>query len=400
VKLRQRQEDFVVEEECALTGEPSGPWGLYRLVKRGLTTPEAVRRVARAAGIEGSRIRYCGLKDRHAIASQMVTILGEQIGALRGEGFELEPLGRTSRMARPAEIIGNRFRIVVRDLARDEALAMRARAEAYARTGLPNYFDEQRYGSARATGEFPAEWLCRRDPEKALRLIIATWSREDPPEVKRRRRLVAERWGDWGALARELDRSTERSIVTYLAAHPEDWTGAFDRLPESLRGIVLAAFQSLIWNEVLSGIVRERVERIWVHRGRYDEIVFFEPDRRSASALAGLVIPMVHRGLEVADPAIARELDAALARRGLTLGSFRLRGMKKTYFWRGERSALAPVEDFASHGPERDELNRGRWALELEFALPAGAYATIFVKAAYGPREEPGCGRGDKTCRA
>jgi tRNA(Glu) U13 pseudouridine synthase TruD len=30
----------------------------------------------------------------------------------------------------------------------------------------------------------------------------------------------------------------------------------------------------------------------------------------------------------------------------------------------------------------RDEMNDGKWALELRFSLPAGAYATMFVKAA------------------
>lgn len=388
VKLRQRREDFIVEEECALLPEPEGPWGLYRLTKCGLTTPEAASRLARAAGVSPSRIRYCGLKDRHAIATQTVTILGEQIGHLKGEGFELEPLGRTSRMASPSEIIGNRFKITVRDLSRGEAIRMRERAKAYARTGIPNYFDEQRFGSARATGEFPAEALCRRDPEKALRLVIASWSREDPSEVKRRRKLIAEHWGDWKALAEMLDRSTERSIVTYLASHPDDWLGAFDRLPESLRGIMLAAFQSLIWNEVLSAVVRKRVERTWVHKGRYDEVVFFEPEMRYARAIAGLVIPMVRRGVSSPDPDVSQAIEESLARRGLSPGAFRLRGMKKTYFWRGERSALAPVEDFSVEGPEPDQLNRGRWALRLEFALPAGAYATMFVKAAHGPEGE------------
>ena len=77
MKLRQSAEDFVVEEVSRLKPDSEGPYGLYRLRKRGITTPEAVARVARAGAIDPGRIRYSGLKDRHAVAVQLVTIFGK-----------------------------------------------------------------------------------------------------------------------------------------------------------------------------------------------------------------------------------------------------------------------------------------------------------------------------------
>jgi len=390
VKLRRRPEDFIVEEASRLAprgrGGDEGPYGLYRLRKRSITTPEAVRRIARAGGIERGRIRYSGLKDRHAITVQFVTIFGKPVGALAGPGFRLTPAGRSARAAGPGEIERNSFRITLRDLSREEATRARERAGAYARSGIPNYFDEQRFGSARATGRFPGELAAHGDWEGALRLIIATSSREDSKDVKRRRRMVDEEWGDWPAVKAKLDRSSERSIVTYLSDHPTDFVGAFDRLPESLRTIVLSAFQSLVWNEVLSGLLRARCARTWTHAGRYDEVAFFEPgdenDDDSAKALRDVAIPFPHRATKIRDADAGEALEQALSSRGLTLDSFRLRGLKKGHFWRGERAAIVEVGGFAAGEPVRDEMNDARWALELRFSLPAGAYATMFIKAA------------------
>ena len=202
--------------------------------------------------------------------------------------------------------------------------------------------------------------------------------------MKRRRRIIDEGWGDWPAVKAGLDRSSERSIVTYLVDHPTDFVGAFDRLPESLRTIVLSAFQSLVWNEVLSGLVRARCARTWTHVGRYDEIAFFEPGEEAAKALLGLAIPFPHRATRMRDPDTRRTFDEALSRRGLTLDSFRLRGLKKGHFWRGERAAVAEVAGFSAREPVPDEMNEDRFRVELSFSLPPGAYATMFVKAATG----------------
>jgi tRNA pseudouridine13 synthase len=388
VKLRSRPEDFIVEEVSRLApggrGAAEGPYGLYRLRKRSITTPEAVRRVTRAGGIDPGRVRYSGLKDRHAVAVQFVTIFGKPVGALGGPGFRLTPVGRSPKAAGPGQIERNSFRITLRDLSREEAERAGERAAAYARSGIPNYFDEQRFGSARATGRFPGELAARGDWEGALRLIIATSSREDSKDVKRRRRIVDEGWGDWAAVKAKLDRSSERSIVTYLADHPADFVGAFDRLPESLRTIVLSAFQSLVWNEVLSGVVRARCACAWAHKGRYDEVAFFEPDDGAADALRGVATPFPHRATKMRDAEAAEALGHALSKRGLTLDSFRLRGLKKGHFWRGGRAAVAEVGDFSARGPSPDELKEGSFALELSFSLPPGAYATMFVKAATG----------------
>ena len=107
-------------------------------------------------------------------------------------------------------------------------------------------------------------------------------------------------------------------------------------------------------------------------------------DDASAAALGALAIPFPHRATKMRDADAAEALSNALTKRDLTLDSFRLRGLKKGHFWRGERPALAEVADFAAHEPVPDELKENRFALELSFSLPPGAYATMFVKAAMG----------------
>ena len=67
MKLRRRPEDFIVEEDSRLApggrGASEGPYGLYRLRKRSITTPEDVRRVANEY-IRGYRFAVIGEEDK------------------------------------------------------------------------------------------------------------------------------------------------------------------------------------------------------------------------------------------------------------------------------------------------------------------------------------------------
>src|SRR6266446_1538399 len=73
LKIKRLPEDFQVEE---LTAFPSagGSYALYRLQKRSIGTPEAIDEVVRRWKIPRHRISYGGLKDKHAVTRQFVTV--------------------------------------------------------------------------------------------------------------------------------------------------------------------------------------------------------------------------------------------------------------------------------------------------------------------------------------
>ena len=98
-----------------------GRYVLYRLSKRGMGTLEAVEAICRRWNLAGYRLSYGGLKDRHAVTIQYLTILEGPERTLRETSFELVPLGRIDRAYGPALFRGNRFTVVIRDLTNEAA---------------------------------------------------------------------------------------------------------------------------------------------------------------------------------------------------------------------------------------------------------------------------------------
>ena len=74
MKVKQVPQDFVVEERARVRPTDRGPFALYLLRKEGIGTLEALRAVRRAWQVPGRAVGFGGLKDRHAVTSQWVTI--------------------------------------------------------------------------------------------------------------------------------------------------------------------------------------------------------------------------------------------------------------------------------------------------------------------------------------
>src|SRR5207253_5179466 len=74
MKIKERPEDFQVEELTDLHPQDSGPFALYRLEKRNLNTLDALQFVRRRWKIDRQRMSFGGLKDRHAQTIQYFTI--------------------------------------------------------------------------------------------------------------------------------------------------------------------------------------------------------------------------------------------------------------------------------------------------------------------------------------
>jgi tRNA pseudouridine13 synthase len=382
MKLKRQPDDFQVEELPLVSGGERGRFTLYRLTKSGLGTLEAIEAIGRRWNLAGRRISYGGLKDRHARTVQYLTILDGPSRPLRETGFELVPLGRIERPYGPDQFRGNRFAVTLRDLSpADVARAERALREL-PRDGLPNYFDDQRFGSVGHAGQFIAHAWLTGDHERALRLALADPNPSDRPGTRAEKAVVRDCWGNWPEAKARLARSHARSLVTYLVDHPADFRGAFARVRRELRSLYFSAFQSHLWNLILGRWIEQatrpeqrvgvafKVATLPIHRGL---------DPAQAGALAATRIPLpASRSPLPEGPlgAIAAEVAAGF---GLEWSALRVKHLKDVFFSKGQRPALFFAGGLG-HETADDELQRGRLKLTLGFELPKGAYATLVVK--------------------
>jgi tRNA pseudouridine13 synthase len=382
MKLKRQPEDFRVEELPLVSGGDSGRFALYRLTKRGLGTPEAIEAICRRWNLPRSRVGYGGLKDRHALTVQYLSILDGPDRPLRETNLTLEPQGRLPHPYGPKHFRGNRFSLVLRDLSRETAAHARRAVEALPRDGLPNYFDDQRFGSVGFEGGFIAEAWLRGDFERALRLALVEPNPADRPGTKQEKAVLQEFWGRWPEAKARLERSHARSLVTYLVDHPTDFRGAFARLRRDLRSLYFSAYQSYLWNLLLGRLIERsttpgqrtpidfKVATLPVHHGLTDE---------QARELAAWQIPLPASRTPLPDGPMREVALGVLGEHGLGWQELRVKYLKDVYFSKGTRPALF-FPRALTHNFELDDLYPGRTKMRLSFELARGMYATLVVK--------------------
>jgi tRNA pseudouridine13 synthase len=382
MKLKQQPEDFQVEELTDVA--PSqGDFALYRLEKRGWSTPDALAAVRRRWKVEPRRLSYGGLKDRHAWTVQYFTIFHGPRRGLEHHAIRVQYLGQAPAAYTSADIRANRFRLTLRSLGSVEVAAAQQALEEVRMEGVPNYFDDQRFGSVAAGGEFIGRLLVLGRFEDALRLALTAPYEFDRAEQRKEKALLRADWGNWAALKEQLPRGHARSLVDYLRVHPGDYRGAVARLRPELRGLYLSAYQSYLWNRILARWLRQhcrpeqllsvtlRLGEVLMHRG-------LDPAQLQSLRALSLPLPSARTRLEANDPRLP-VVQAVLAEEGLELRQLQVKGIREMFFSKGERAALClPAGLEHESGP--DELHPGRRKLLLSFELPRGCYATLIVK--------------------
>lgn len=386
MKLRRLPEDFQVDELTRVTAS-GGPFAFYRLTKKSIGTPEAISAISDRWKIQRKRISFGGLKDRHAVTSQHLTIHNGPRKSLQQTSFDLEYLGQTTCPFTPADFHANRFQLVLRDMQDTEIQQAEAAIEQVRQTGLPNYFDDQRFGSLGESGDWIARAWCRSDWERALWLAIADPHRNDSASEKQQKQQLREFWGQWSECQQRLDRSPRRSIVDHLAnsvkaGRPPDFRGALARIYVDLRGLYLSAYQSALWNRWLTRVLENQNGGVTTApfdllSGQGVFLLTVSPEAAVTLKETELQLPCAR--IDRPDGLPGELLDIVLREENIELRELRVKYPRDSFFSKGLRRAIVHPESL-SFMVHADDLHEHRRKLLLSFELPRGSYATILVK--------------------
>lgn len=381
MKLKSLPDDFEVEE---LSDFPlgNGPFAVYLLTKRSLGTPEAITAIAERWNLSRRQISYGGLKDKHAVTRQWVTIHRGPRHDMKQDHFTLAYQGQADREFGPHDIAANRFRVVMRNLTQPDAERIVGLRDPLLRDGVPNYFDDQRFGSLGESGEFIAKPWCQGNYERAVWLALAEPNPHDRPGDRAEKQTIRDMWGRWTECKASLPKSSRRSIVTYLCDHPTRFREALALFRQDLRSLWLAAFQSDLWNLMLSAWLQQYVDRarlFKVELATADVPFYSQLTDVERQGLSATQLPLPSARLHLDPGPILDLYENVLTEEGLSLRELRVKYPRDSFFSKGERSAIVIPRDLRLHADE-DDMNSGCHRVTLQFVLPRGAYATIFVK--------------------
>jgi len=307
-RLRSEPGDFTVEEI------PEGPWGdsgpylVLRLTKENWEQQRLVKEMARILGISHRRISWAGTKDRRAVTSQYIFVYGldpGQVEKISLPGVHIEVAGRAGHPLSLGALRGNRFTIRIRECDPQDLTGRVAEVARAAGEGLPNYVGIQRFGVIRPVTHLVGEKMLRGDFEGAALTYLAASFPSEPAGVREAREGFGKNRDVKEALRNFPVRLTfERAMLHHLDRFSGDYGGALKSLPPRLLSMFVSAFQSFLFNTLLSDRCRQGIpmgepapgDRLLFSDGREDRVTGVNLDAaalqvRRGRARIGIFVP-------------------------------------------------------------------------------------------------------------
>jgi len=377
--IKEAPEDFQVEEIPAYEPSGSGEHCYLTIEKRGMTTLDAIRRVARELRIPERDIGYAGMKDSVGVTRQALSV--QRIRPEDVVGRDLDDVKvisaiRHGNKLKLGHLKGNQFRIIVRGVSVDAASSVAAVLAVLGERGVPNWFGFQRYG-VQGNSHLIGAALVRRDWRGAVNRLIG--EPEAVRDAEWRAAIAAYQQDDLVGALRLMPRHcrSERDVLQRLVSRPDAWEKAFAAVHPRLKKLYLSAYQSSLFDRVvehrLSGLDRIQPGDVaWKHANGACFLVE-DPDpelERVRQFEISATGPMFGTKMKQAGGAARTAEEQLLEEEGITAESFDLgNGLRVE----GERRPLrVPLGDpsFALDGDN----------LLVEFSLPKGSYATSVIR--------------------
>ena len=262
-RLRTTAEDFIVMERSD-TPEPDDEGELTAAIitSKNWETNRLVRQFARYLRISRKKVMFAGTKDKRAITTQLFVFDAplDYVQHINLADIVVEEAYSTKHPIGIGDLNGNNFIIAIRELecGMDEAESACESIACQIRDldGFPNFFGVQRFGAARANTHIMGRHMTREEPEKAVWEYLCQVG-EEPEDVTKARKDLDESQ-DYKTALKEFPKtlSFEKAIMNHLVNHPEDHVGALGQLPHNLLMMFVHAYQSYIFNRIISERMR------------------------------------------------------------------------------------------------------------------------------------------------
>jgi len=260
--IKQFPEDFVVEEVPILPPPGDGNYTIAFVEAKNWETHQLIYHMARSLGISEQAIGIAGIKDKRAVTKQAMSFQCpmEKLRGLSLPRVRVCILYRSYHPMSRGERIGNIFRVKIRDADIDEERIRRISEDIEKAGGFPNFFGIQRFGITRPITHLVGKYIVLGDFKKAVMTYIANPVKGEGKESYDARKYLQETM-DFSEALKMYPKNLlfERKMISHLSKKPDDWEGALKKISKNLVRIFIHAYQSFLFNKILSKRIMEGI---------------------------------------------------------------------------------------------------------------------------------------------
>ncbi len=398
--LKTLPEDFIVREISSPPRQKdNGDYSIATVTARNWETNRMVRLMSRCMGVSRDRIGFAGTKDKRAVTTQLMSVYGTEDlwKKVDLKDLEIKDIYRGARGIDIGDLVGNDFEITVKVCTMDHSLIKDVVDQDIGiikkTGGFPNYFGVQRFGAVRPVTHLVGERLVRGDIKGAAMTYITFTTDEEEERLRlKRQELASTDVTEWDKIFHTIPPAMafERMMVGVLMKDPENWIGAIDIVPANLQMMFVHAYQSWLFNEMLSrrmdaGLpLNMPVEGDIVIPLDANKIPQHENPILTTSKNIDLVTRQVRAGRafvtitlfgsdgELAEGEMGEIERKVIEENKLSHEDFIIPGLQRCTSKGSRREILCPLKDIGY------ELNDEGY--KLNFSLPKGNYATCLLR--------------------
>ncbi|MGC9079653.1 MAG: tRNA pseudouridine(13) synthase TruD [Nanopusillaceae archaeon] len=369
MKIKTKPEDFVVKEIIDLDKKKEGNTYRYFLMrKKNISTINAIKLIARKLHISKRKIYFAGEKDKNTISEQYIAIrnFDEFKDEYNFGKVQLKYIGSYEDPIRISDIKYNYFRIKIREVSLEELELFKKNIEIF-NDSFFNYYDEQRFGN-RLNNHIVGKYIIKRDYENAIKIFLTDISNEKNLDAINARKYLKENWGNFKEALKLYPNylDIERAILNYLSTEV-NYKRALKYIPKRLLKMFVHAYQSYLWNIMLSNYLKENY-----NANSYIEtklgILYIIKDKGIINELKGKELPLIGYNIENINV-----YEKILKEENIDIKELEFREKPSLTLFSENKKILAEVKDL-------DYKINNDGTMDISFLLERGSFATMYIK--------------------
>jgi tRNA pseudouridine13 synthase len=336
----------------------------FTLVKKGLSSQDAIRLLSKSLKVSFKRIAYNGNKDRNAITSQKMSIFKLSAEKLveTSDKFFFRDISYSDEPCKIGRLRGNRFTVIARHF-EDNKNDLDAIKHAVL-NGIPNFYGPQRFGTGSLNIDVSRSIINRKFDEAFYIMFLK--ERPESVAITKSREQLREIFSGYVLEKNNLEKEKameilsllphsmeyERRALLYIIEHRNDYIGAIRILPKYFRLLILQSYQYYLYNRVLS---------LLLERGLTDNVD----------------ISTVGYDMQLTDDDVGAAIKEVLVLENVTdLSRFKIEQMPEASLKSFKRNAFVFPNNFYIKEEDGKAV--------IKFDLDKGSYATILLLKLFG----------------